>query len=165
MIPHRDIRCGTKPEGEAFDRVSRMKTNGPGSAPGRAHLPVSMDLGRVSPLNPHPSARENTARLMIRLTRRGGAEGEGGGWRVWRLSASSNGDGGGGGNTNRRNSFATFHFAARPLPHPELHSLSIISPGQATPCTPPLFSLFLAKEPYPRWRILPRVARRTRFCY
>lgn len=26
---------------------------------------------------------------------------------------------------------------------------------------PPLLSLFLAKEPYPRWRILPRVARRT----
>lgn len=41
---------------------------------------VSMDLGRVSPLNPHPSARENTARLMICPTRgEGGREG-GGGW-------------------------------------------------------------------------------------
>lgn len=69
-----------------------------------------------------------------------GGEGRGGGWRVWRLSASSNGGGGGGGeggNTNRRNSFATFHSAARPLPHPELHSLSIISPRQATPCASP----------------------------
>lgn len=157
---HRDIRCGTKPEGEAFDRVSRMKTNGPGSAPGRAHLPVSMDLGRVSPLNPHPSARENTARLMIRLTRtgeRGGGEGGESGVSLRAATAAA----------KEETPTAGIALLLFTLPRVLCLTQNCIACQSSRPGKrhlaplPPLLSLFLAKEPYPRWRILPRVARRT----
>lgn len=64
-----------------FDRLARMKTNGPGPAVD-AFTYVSRDLRGVSSLNLHPSARENIARLMICLTRGRGCWLAG--WRAWR---------------------------------------------------------------------------------
>lgn len=106
-----------------------MKTNGPRLAFRDALTYVSMDLGRVSPLNPHPSARENTARLMICLTRGRGGEG-----RVAESGVSSSsgegGGGGGGGNTNRSRIASLLFALPRPLPHPELHTCQSSRPSE-----------------------------------
>lgn len=104
---------------------------------------VSMDLGRVSPLNPHPSARENTARLMICPTR-----GRGGGWpslasraqrrRRWRRRRRKRRK-----HQPQQNSFATFRSAAS-FASPRIAYLSIISPKRSDTLPLPA-SLFLTE--------------------
>lgn len=100
----------------------RMKTNGAELAVD-ALTYVSRDL-RVLSLNPHPSARENIARLMICLTRGRGCSV---GWLASLASRAA------GGNTNRRNSFATFHSAAS-FASPELHTCQSFLGNATTPC-------------------------------